>query len=1045
MVFKIMKNKSVRTEIQKSFLWNFKLYAFIGCLAFPLNVLGESVSFDTDNVAFMSPSQRIKVTGIVKDEAGITLPGVNVVVKGTIIGTITDANGQFTLEAPSDGVLLFTYAGFGNLELPVNGKENLEIIMKEGDTQLEEVVVVGYGTQKKVSVVGSISNIAPKAIKQTATTSLPNALSGRMPGIITRQTSGEPGFDAASIYIRGIATWGEKAPLVLVDGIERSISSVNPDEVESLSVLKDASATAVYGVKGANGVILINTKRGKQGKPQVSFRTESAILSSLAERNYIDGYEYASLMNEGLANVGKAPRWSNEELEKFRTGSDPYLYPNVDWIDKVLNKNSYQTINNLSVTGGNEIVRYYVNLGYSMQTGIYKTDKSNPHNTNAKVSRYNYRSNVDINLTRDLVVELGVGGIIDDRNYPGAGAAGIFNGLRDTGPIAFPVTNPDGSISGLPTYIGSNPWGQSTQTGYSDEHLTTIQSTAGLTWDLSRLVTKGLSVKGHFSFDFYHANKALRYKEFGIKQYIGKNEQTGEDQYITHRDDKAMGYSIEQNSNRAIYMDFSVNYQRTFDKHSVAGMLLLNRRQYDNLSAGTSIMNLPYRSQGLAMRATYDYAQRYFIEFNAGYNGSENFPKGKRMGFFPAISLGWLVSGESFWKDNLVSNLKLRFSHGEVGNDQIGGDRFLYLTKMDQNWEQVYYFGQDQIRWPGIIESKIGYNNVTWETAVKTNLGLDLGLWKDRFSLQMDFFYEKRKGILMQRQSVPTGAGFLAASVLWGNLGKAENKGFDALLEFKDRTSSGLFYSLRGNVTFARSKVLENDKADPLYSNLSEIGHPIGQPFGLVAAGFFESEEDIDNWYDQSLLGGRPIPGDVKYKDINGDNIIDSNDQCAIGYTREPELVFGFGGTIEYKGFDLSAYFTGAARTSTFFEDRTFWPFASGMGFFNVFKEIYDNRWTPETAGAAKYPVVTDGFNVQSMRRSTVWQKDASYLRLKNLEVGYTLPKKVVSKLKINNLRVFVNGTNLYTWDKINHTIDPESDNWYPIQRAVNFGLAVDF
>lgn len=1040
-----MKNKSVRTEIQKSFLWNFKLYAFIGCLAFPLNVLGESVSFDTDNVAFMSPSQRIKVTGIVKDEAGITLPGVNVVVKGTIIGTITDANGQFTLEAPSDSVLLFTYVGFGNLELPVNGKENLEIIMKEGDTQLEEVVVVGYGTQKKVSVVGSISNIAPKAIKQTATTSLPNALSGRMPGIITRQTSGEPGFDAASIYIRGIATWGEKAPLVLVDGIERSISSVNPDEVESLSVLKDASATAVYGVKGANGVILINTKRGKQGKPQVSFRTESAILSSLAERNYIDGYEYASLMNEGLANVGKAPRWSNEELEKFRTGSDPYLYPNVDWIDKVLNKNSYQTINNLSVTGGNEIVRYYVNLGYSMQTGIYKTDKSNPHNTNAKVSRYNYRSNVDINLTRDLVVELGVGGIIDDRNYPGAGAAGIFNGLRDTGPIAFPVTNPDGSISGLPTYIGSNPWGQSTQTGYSDEHLTTIQSTAGLTWDLSRLVTKGLSVKGHFSFDFYHANKALRYKEFGIKQYIGKNEQTGEDQYITHRDDKAMGYSIEQNSNRAIYMDFSVNYQRTFDKHSVAGMLLLNRRQYDNLSAGTSIMNLPYRSQGLAMRATYDYAQRYFIEFNAGYNGSENFPKGKRMGFFPAISLGWLVSGESFWKDNLVSNLKLRFSHGEVGNDQIGGDRFLYLTKMDQNWEQVYYFGQDQIRWPGIIESKIGYNNVTWETAVKTNLGLDLGLWKDRFSLQMDFFYEKRKGILMQRQSVPTGAGFLAASVLWGNLGKAENKGFDALLEFKDRTSSGLFYSLRGNVTFARSKVLENDKADPLYSNLSEIGHPIGQPFGLVAAGFFESEEDIDNWYDQSLLGGRPIPGDVKYKDINGDNIIDSNDQCAIGYTREPELVFGFGGTIEYKGFDLSAYFTGAARTSTFFEDRTFWPFASGMGFFNVFKEIYDNRWTPETAGAAKYPVVTDGFNVQSMRRSTVWQKDASYLRLKNLEVGYTLPKKVVSKLKINNLRVFVNGTNLYTWDKINHTIDPESDNWYPIQRAVNFGLAVDF
>lgn len=1040
-----MKSKNNQVGIRKNYLWNLKLCALIGYLFCPGNASAEPASREVEPTVSMVTAKRIKVTGIVKDEAGIALPGVNVVVKGTIIGTTTDVDGVFSLEAPDDGVLSFTYVGFGTVEQPVNGKSNFVIVMKEGDTKLDEVVVVGYGTQKKVSVVGSISNIAPKVIKQTATTSLPNALSGRLPGIITRQTSGEPGFDAASIYIRGIATWGQKAPLVLVDGIERSISSVNPDEVESLSVLKDASATAVYGVKGANGVILINTKRGKQGKPQISFRTESAVLTSLAERNYINGYEYASLMNEGLANVNKAPRWSDEELEKFRTGSDPYLYPNVDWIDEVLKKNSFQTINNLSVTGGNEIVRYYVNLGYSMQSGIYKTDKNNPHNTNAKVARYNYRSNVDINLTRDLIVELGVGGIIDDRNYPGAGAAGIFNGLRDTGPIAFPVTNPDGSISGLPTYIGSNPWGQSTQTGYSDEHLTTIQSTAGLTWDLSRLVTKGLSVKGHFSYDFYHTSKALRYKNFGIKQYIGKNEQTGEDQYIVHREDEAMGYSNGQNSNRSIYMDFSVNYQRTFGKHSVSAMALLNRRQYNDLSAGNSIMNLPYRSQGLAMRATYDYAQRYFIEFNAGYNGSENFPKGKRMGFFPAVSLGWLVSGEPFWNDKIISNLKLRFSHGEVGNDQIGGDRFLYLTKMDKDWEQSYYFGQDQIRWGGIIESKIGYNDVTWETAVKTNLGFDLGIWKDRLSLQTDFFYEKRKGILMQRQSVPSGAGFLAASVLWGNLGKAENKGFDALLEFKDRTSSGWFYSLRGNVTFARSKVLENDKAAPLYANLSDIGHPIGQPFGLVAAGFFESEEDIDNWYDQTLLGGRPIPGDVKYQDINGDKIIDTNDQCAIGYTREPELVFGFGGTVEYKGFDLSTYFTGAARTSTFFEDRTFWPFANGMGFFNVFKEIYDNRWTPETAHTAKYPVVTEGFNTQSMRRSTVWQKDASYLRLKNIEVGYTLPKKAVSKMKISNLRVFVNGTNLYTWDKINHTIDPESDNWYPIQRAVNFGLAVDF
>ncbi len=1016
------------------------LHKVIFCIIFSLALLPVMVNAQNND------GGKIKVSGIVKDDLGDILPGVTVTVKGTVVGTFTDAEGRYSFDVPTDAIIVYSYVGLVTTEEPLRGRTEINITMSSDQNLMDEVVVVGYGTQKKVSVVGSISNIAPAEIKRTATTSLPNALSGRMPGIITRQTSGEPGFDAANIYIRGMATWGAKNPLVLVDGIERSIGTVNPDEVESLSVLKDASATAVYGVKGANGVILITTKRGKQGKPQVSFRTEMAILTSLSQRNYIDGYQYASLMNEGLANVGKPARWTSEELEKFRTGSDPYLYPNVDWIDEVLKPNSFQTINNLSVTGGSEIVRYYVNLGYSNQTGIYRTNPANEHNTNAGVARYNYRSNVDINLSRDLIVELGVGGIIDDRTYPGAGAAGIFDGLRDTGPIIFPKTNPDGSIAGIPTYIGSNPWGQSTETGYSDERLTTIQSTAGLTWDLSRLITKGLSVKGHFSFDYYHANKALRYKTFGIKQYLGKDE-SGEDQYNIVREAQAMGFNnATRNTNQSVYWDVSANYQRTFNKmHTVSGMLLFNRRQYDDLSAGTSLLNLPYRSQGLAMRATYDYGLKYFVEFNAGYNGSENFPKGKQMGFFPAISVGWLVSGESFWNDKVVSNLKLRFSHGEVGNDQIGGDRFLYLTKLDGGSDQRAYFGESQVLWPGIIETKIGYNDVTWETAVKTNAGFDLGLWKDRISLQTDFFHERRKGILMQRSSVPTGAGFISASSLWGNLGEAKNSGFDAQLEFKDRTSSGFFYSLRGNITYAHNEVIENDKAKPLWDNLSEIGHSIGQPFGLVAEGFFQSEEDIDNWYDQTLLGGRPIPGDVKYKDVNGDGIIDSNDQTAIGYTRDPELVFGFGGTIEYKGFDFSVFFTGSARTSLWFEGRTFYPFEMGMGFFNVFNEVYDNRWTPETAASAKYPVVTDGNNPQSMRRSTVWQKDASFIRLKNMEIGYTLPKKVMSKLKMKNIRVFANGTNLITWDKINNTIDPESDNWYPIQRAINFGLSVDF
>lgn len=999
-----------------------------------------------NEITSSTQEKKIKISGVVMDETGEPLPGVTVAVKGTVIGTNTDLDGKYSLDVPSDATLIYSFVGLTTVEETLKGRTEINIKMTDDSKLIDEVVVVGYGTQKKVSVIGSISNVPTLEIKRTPTTSVANAISGRIPGIITRQSSGEPGFDAANVYIRGMSTWVNNKPLVLVDGIERDMGTVNPDEIENFSVLKDASATAVYGVRGANGVILINTKRGKQGKPQVSFRTETAILNSISERNYINGYEYASLMNEGLRNSGNpVPKWDREELEKFRTGSDPFLYPNVDWISTVLKKRSAQTINNLSITGGNEIIRYYVNIGYSFQNGIFKEDKNNPYHTNASISKYNYRSNVDINLSRDLVVELGVGGIIDDRTYPGAGSAGIFNGLRDTGPIAFPVKNPDGSISGSSVYVGSNPWAQATQTGYSDEHLSTIQSTASVKWDLSKLITPGLSVKGRFSFDFYHANKALRYKIFGIKQYLGKDENTGEDLYNNVRNEEPLGYEITQNSNRAIYYDLSVNYDRTFGSHSVSGLLLLNRRSYNDLSVANSMMNLPYRTQGIAARLTYDYAQKYFVEFNAGYNGSENFPKGKRMGFFPAISVGWLVTGESFWNpDWLVSNLKIRGSHGKVGNDNIGGSRFLFLTAMNKN-NHGYNWGIGQYYMEGITEGQIGYDDVTWETSTKTNVGFDLGIWKDRISLQADMFVDNRKDILIQRQSVPTGAGFLPESILYGNLGEARNRGFDLAFEIKDKTESGFFYSFRTNITFAENEIKKNDKPVPLYSNLSEIGHPIGQPFGLVAEGFFKNQEDIDNWYDQTALGGKPIPGDIKYKDVNGDGIIDTNDETAIGYPRDPQLTYGFGGTVEYKGFDISIFFTGAARSSLFFEGRNFYPFQEGMGYFNIFKEYYDNRWTAETAETAKYPIVKDGYNPQTMRRSTVWQKDAGFLRLKNLEIGYTIPKKAMNKIGIANIRIFANGTNLVTWDKINHTIDPESDNWYPLQRAINFGLNINF
>jgi TonB-linked SusC/RagA family outer membrane protein len=1005
-------------------------------------------NISAQNTTKATPDDKIRVSGTITDEKGEPLTGTTVSVKGTAYGTVANLEGKYSIEVPANSTLTFNMIGYVEVNESLEGRTEINVMMKDEEEVLGEVVVVGYGTQKKLSLVGSVASIEPKEIARMATTSVTNAISGRIPGIITRQTSGEPGFDAAQIYVRGMSSWVANSPLILVDGVERDINAVNPMDIESFSVLKDASATAVYGVKGANGVILINTKRGKSGKPLITLRSETAVLNSLSQRNYIDGYEYALLMNEGKTNSGAtAGLWTNEELEKFRTHSDPYLYPNVDWVSEVLNPTSTQNINNLSVSGGNDIVRYYVNVGYSYQSGIYRQDPANDFNTNAAVNRYNYRSNVDINLTKDLTVDLGVSGVIDDRNYPGAGAAGILNGLRDTGPIAFPKLNPDGSVAGITMYIGSNPWGQATQTGYSDEHLSTIQSTFGAKWDLSSLITKGLSVKARFSFDFYHANKALRYKTFGIKEYLGTDEQ-GEDMYNIIREDQALGYSIEQNSHRSVYLDMGLNYDRTFGDHYVSGLLLFNRRSYDNLSAGSTIANLPARNQGIASRVTYNFLQRYFLEFNAGYNGSENFPKGKRMGFFPAVSTGWLVSNEGFWNYNsFVSNLKLRASHGKVGNDQIGSARFLYLTSMNKNnGDQYVVWGTDHIRENSVTEAQMGYDNVTWETATKTNLGFDLGLWKNRITLQADFFNENREGILIQRQSVPTSIGFQPASILYGNLGMANNKGVDGLIEIKHRTASDLFYSFRVNMTYAHNEITRNDRPTPLYSNLSELGYPIGQGFGMVALGFFETQEEADNWLDQSALGGKPGPGDIKYKDVNENGIIDLSDTAPIGYPRTPEWMFGFGGTLEYKGVDFSAFFSGATNTSIFFEGRAFYPFDSGMGYFNIYQEYYDHRWIPGADNSkAQYPRVIDGPNVQTNRRSTVWLKDASYLRLKNVEIGYTLPKNRVKAAGLSDVRAFVNGTNLYTWDRINSTIDPESDNWYPIQRAFNFGLSINF
>ncbi len=1000
-----------------------------------------------------STQENSRVRGIVSDDKGEPLIGVSISVKDNpSIGTSTDVDGQYVLDLPSKSVwLVFSYIGHITIEEAVAGRSIVNVTMKEELTELEEVTIVGYGTQKKVSISGSISSLPPKELQKISTMSLPNAISGKLPGVFTRQVSGEPGFDAAVVYIRGMATFNNNAPLVLVDGIERDMSNLSMEEIESFSVLKDASATAVYGVRGANGVIIITTKKGKLGKPQISLRMEGAMLNNLSTRNYIDGYQYASLMNEAFRHVGKTEPWTAEQLEKFRTGSDPYLYPNVDWISETLKERSFQSINNLSISGGNDLIRYYTNLGYSIQDGIFVEDPNLNYSTNANMQRINYRSNVDISLSKSFSLELGIGGIIDDRRYPGGGSSAIFQGLRDTSPIIFPVKNPDGSPGGSPVYVGSNPWANATQSGYSDDRISTIQSTFGAKWDLSSIITPGLSVSGRYSYDFYTYDKVLRYKQFAVKQYLGKDPDTGEDMYNEVRPELPLGAPDTQQtkSNRAAYLEGMINYERTFGLHGITAMLLYNQRNYVNLKPTDEISSLPQRNQGLAGRVTYNYNNTYFAEFNAGYNGSENFPKGNRMGFFPSFSVGYLISNEEFWKIHFIDNLKLRGSYGQAGNDNVNGQRFLYLTTVNTAGAgQDYYWDGSWYR--GYVENKIGNPNITWEVSTKLNVGIDLG-FLHKLSLQVDYFHEDRNNILLSREnSLPWFAGFQPSSIPYGNLGKIKNQGFDGVLEFKDQIKSGFSYSFRTNVSFAHNEVIENDEPVPLYAYESRKGHRLGQPWGFIAEGFFTSEEDIDNWYDQTSLGGRPRVGDIKYQDLNEDDKIDSHDQKAIGYARNPELMFGFGGTAAYKGFDFSIYFTGATRTSTFFEGRSFYPFEMGAGSFSIFQEYYDKRWIPDETqeynlAHAKYPAATDGANANNFRRSTIWIKDASYIRLKNMEVGYTFPAKLINQVGLSNARLFVNGTNIYTWDKINNVIDAESDNWYPIQMALNFGLQVNF
>lgn len=991
-----------------------------------------------------------KVTGKVYDaQTHEPIIGAGVMMKASNIGTITDLDGNYEITVnDTKGILVVSAIGYEPMEMLIGKKAVINFPLVQDVESLEDAVVVGYGTQKKATITGSLTTANMADVAKSTAPTLSNALGGVVPGIISRQRSGEPGNDAAVLQIRGVGTWVNSSPLVLVDGIERSLNYVNPEEIESFSVLKDASATAVYGMRGANGVILITTKKGKAGKVKVTFRTEATNLHGLRFPEYIEGYEFANLMNEACTVSGVALPWTDEQIEKFRDGSDPYLYPNVDWTNEVLKKDAFQTTNTLSVTGGNETVRYYVSLGYMSTSGLWKEDPSFGYSTNARSQRYNFRSNVDINLHKNFSISLGLAEIVRENDFPGYGAQDIFFQLKRVSPIAYPIENPDGSFGGATTsYLNVSPYVMVTNGGFIKYTHTSTQATFGAKWDLGDLITPGLQLEGNYSFDHNYNHNVVRRKDPLIKQYVGDDPVTGEGRYNLVREETAMGYSWGADSNRAYYLDLRLNYNRTFNEHTVGAMFMFNRREYINYAAGNSTAALPYRRQGIAGRITYNYAQRYLFDVNFGYNGSENFAKGQRYGFFPAVSAGWVPSEEKWWNVNWFNHLKIRGSYGMVGNDSIGSDRFGYLSTVNKA-AAGYLYGQSQSVINGMAEDQIGADNLSWEVARKTDVGIDMEFANRIVRISADYFYEYRDKILLQRAAMPDIFGAAWEQTPYANIGIMTNQGVDGQIEITNTTKKGFYYSIRGNFTYAKNTIVEDDTAKPAEPYMDTRGNVAGLPLGYVALGLFQSQDEIDNSPKQEL--GTYTVGDIKYKDLNGDGYINSNDRTFIGYPRHPLFMYGFGFTFGYKGFDLSLNFTGAGLTSILIDAESMWPFSLDYPAYNVMREYYDNRFVPGAAdnSKAKYPVVHAGTSSNNYQISTQYLRNASYLKLKTAEFGYNFQPKVINKLKIESLRLFLNGNNLLCFDGIK-LVDPESDHLgsssYPTQRGITVGLQVGF
>jgi TonB-linked SusC/RagA family outer membrane protein len=1020
----------------------------------------HDLSFENESPILSVQSQKT-VQGTVMGSDGYGMPGVTVMIKGTNKGTITDLDGKYILKnVPEDSILVFSYLGMETQEIPVIGKSVIDTTMKDNLDELNEVVIVGYGKQDKISVTGSVASIKTDEIKQSPSPNIVGALTGRLPGLTAVQSSGRPGAESYAVYLRGVSTTNNASPLILIDGVPRdNLTQLDPNEVESFTVLKDASATAVFGVRGANGVILVTTKQGTNNELSINYTYEFGLQHLTYKTKMFDSWEYAAMRNQALNNDGYESKYSDRQIALMKEGNNEF-YPNTDWFGMMMRDYAPMERHNVNLSGGSDRFKYFFNAGLLNQKSFYKAQPKEElgYDPEFKLTRYNFRSNVEMKVNDWISAGVNMGGYVNSIGGTTSSASQIYAGINSMNPVTpGPITKAGweeyGAVEGIaitPENVSNaNPYAILNFTGYDTQESNNFNSTAYIDLDLG-WITKGLSTKFMASFDTYSTSTISASKSYNSYQFdITEEETLDGDIYdnitFTPQTDLQL-YTLSLSKSSSYYFkanyQWIINYDRTFNKtHKVTGMILAQRDHEDAA--------LAYNYLGVAARGTYMYNNKYMAEVNLGYNGSEQFAEGNRFGFFPAGSVGWIVSNEPFMEPiDFLSKFKLRASYGKVGSDGLGGTRFLY----QDDWTITTSGNISTISDYLVYENLIGNYGITWEVAFKQNYGLELAFFDNDLTFSLDVFKERREDILLTRQTVSDATG-LPDIYPKVNAGIVSNKGFEVELGYRKNFNKNFRASINNTFAYAKNKNIFSDEAylgDDYYLGYLDQGQSLNTYTGKVVDwksegnGFYISEEEISQ---TTYSGSTPRLGDLKYKDLNGDGNIGAEDTDVIGNPTVPQISYSTALNFSYKNFDLSMLFQGVAEVTKNFTASGVWEYGDPGNYF----EYQKNHWTQErwdNGEKISYPALAAYTASTSQTINSFYTTDVSYLRLKNVEIGYTFPKSLCDRLKIKKVRLYTNGSNLITWSNNRFThLDPEIGRspLIPISQIFNFGLNVTF